>query len=165
MSNGRVGVLLAPVEAVQLTSLIDDFRELLDGENDAGDPAVDRLTPSAYPDDDAADADFRAGTRRDLLDRRLIDAEKMRAALVRLRDAATGMTDEDLFTETVVEIDAADIDAWLRTLTAIRLVVATRLDIVDDDDDDRPAHDDRYRIYDWLGYRLESMVQAADELD
>ncbi len=40
-----------------------------------------------------------------------------------------------------------------------RLVLATRLGIRSDDDHD-PA-DPRFGVYDWLGYRLDGLVQAA----
>jgi hypothetical protein len=41
-------------------------------------------------------------------------------------------------------------------------VLATRLGIVDEDalDEDDP----RRGVYDWLGYRLEGLIQSADEL-
>ena len=55
------------------------------------------------------------------------------------------------------------IDAWLRTLTALRLVIANRLGIESDDDTHDPE-DPRYGVYDWLGYRLDGLVRAADEL-
>ncbi|MBO9627044.1 MAG: DUF2017 family protein [Microbacterium sp.] len=163
MTGRRVPVVIAPVEAVQLAHLLADFRELVHDGGDNGDPAVDRLAPRAYPDDDDASAQFRSATRGDLLSRRAADAAVVEATITPLRDAAEGMSDEEVFTERLIEIDEADVDAWLRTLTALRLVVATRLGIVDDGDerDDDP----RARVYDWLGYRLETMVQAADDLD
>ena len=58
-------------------------------------------------------------------------------------------------------IATADVDAWLRTLTAIRLVVATRLGITSDDE--QSGDDGRHDVYDWLGYRLELLIEAADE--
>jgi len=43
---------------------------------------------------------------------------------------------------------------------AIRLVLASRLGIVDADDHDED--DPRFGIYDWLGYRLHGLVTAID---
>ena len=43
----------------------------------------------------------------------------------------------------------------MRTLTAIRLVIASRLGI--EDEDDRDEDDPRFGVYDWLGYRLEGL--------
>ena len=44
-------------------------------------------------------------------------------------------------------------------LAAIRLVLATRLGIRSEEDHD--VDDPRFGIYDWLGYRLDGLVQAA----
>ena len=51
--------------------------------------------------------------------------------------------------------------AWLRTLAAIRLVLASRLgiEVAEDHDPDDP----RFGIYDWLGYRLDGLVAAVDD--
>ena len=61
----------------------------------------------------------------------------------------------------VVELDDLSVSAWLRTLTSVRLVMATRLGIVDDDDE-RPD-DPRFGVYDWLGFRLEGLLQALED--
>jgi len=52
----------------------------------------------------------------------------------------------------------ADAHAWLRTLAAVRLVLATRLGI--GDADEHLDGDPRFGIYDWLGYRLDGLVRA-----
>jgi hypothetical protein len=65
-----------------------------------------------------------------------------------------------------VDLDAAQVQAWLRTLTDVRLALATRLGIEDDEhvwdeDSDDPVavmHD----VYDWLGFVQETLVLAID---
>ena len=52
-------------------------------------------------------------------------------------------------------------DALLRTLAAIRLVLASRLGV--DDEDTHDNDDPRFGIYDWLGYRLDALLTALDE--
>ncbi len=59
-----------------------------------------------------------------------------------------------------LRLDPEDLQAWLRTLAAIRLVLATRLGIKTEDDHDED--DPRFGIYDWLGYRLDGLVRAAE---
>ena len=58
-------------------------------------------------------------------------------------------------------------EAWLRTLTSVRLAVATRLGITDAETAERLAElpDDDPRsflasVYDWLGFAQETMVNA-----
>ena len=55
----------------------------------------------------------------------------------------------------------------MRTLAAVRLVVASRLGIETEDDDAEARADDdedgRFGVYDWLGFRLDGIVQALDD--
>jgi hypothetical protein len=47
----------------------------------------------------------------------------------------------------------------LRTIAAVRLILASRLGIASDDD--RPVDDPRYGVYEWLAYRLDQLIEAA----
>jgi hypothetical protein len=59
------------------------------------------------------------------------------------------------------------VQAWLRTLTSVRIAVATRLGITDaesaqelselDDDDPRAF---MVSVYDWLGFAQETLIAA-----
>nr|WP_201469678.1 DUF2017 family protein [Microbacterium hydrocarbonoxydans] len=161
MSGQTVRVRLARVEGVQLARLVDDFRDLVGTDRDISDPAIDRLAPDPYPDDEDESRSFREATRDDLLDRRALDAEVVRATLSNLRGDVQEMSPAEAVAEHELGIPYADIDAWLRTLTALRLVIAERLGI--ESDDDRDPEDARFDVYDWLGYRLELLIDAADE--
>ncbi|ALX66911.1 DUF2017 family protein [Microbacterium sp. XT11] len=161
MTGQTIVTRISPVEAVHLSGLVADLRELLAENQDGEDAAVERLAPPAYTDDAPAAAEFRAGTRQDLLDRRSHDALIVETALSSLRDEYALLTEHDTFAERELLIPEAEIDAWLRTLTALRLVIAERLGIADDE---RIGDDERLPVFDWLGYRLELLVTAADEL-
>lgn len=162
MTELTVHVRMARVEGAQLAQLVDDFRELVGADRDATDPAIGRLAPDPYPDDEDASRSFRDATREELLDRRALDADVVRAALAELRGDLDSMSQSEAFTEHDLVIRQSDVDAWLRTLTALRLVIAERLGIESDDDHD--PDDARFGVYDWLGYRLELTIEAADEL-
>ncbi|NYF17128.1 hypothetical protein HDC37_001956 [Microbacterium sp. AK009] len=148
------------LEATHLGDLVDQFAELV--ADDAGDdPAVLRLVPDAYADDPEAAREFRDVTERDLLRRRRQDAQLVRTSL---SPAATltsvAMAGAEGWEEVDLVLDPATVQAWLRTLAAIRLVIASRLGITDEDqhDDDDP----RFGVYDWLGYRLEGLIRAIE---
>ncbi len=150
------------VEALHLDGMVEQFVELLEATVDPrSDQAVARLVPDAYADDPAAAREFRRLTQRELLERRLSDAETVRSVLGEVigphrRDLPL----DDATEEVVADLTADQTGAFLRTLAAIRLVLASRLGIESEDDHD--PEDGRFGIYEWLGYRLDALVQAVD---
>lgn len=163
MTDREIVLSMALLEGIHLSQLVEDFRELIGPERDLADPAIARLTPSPYPDDAEAAEAFASSTRDELLDRRVLEADTVRIGLSAFAVDTDALTEEDALAARETVIVDTDIDAWLRTLTAIRFVVAARLGIVTDDQHD--DEDDRFGIYDWLGYRLELLIQAADDLE
>lgn len=160
MSAQIVALEITRLEAAHLSRLVAQFAELVDGaETRDGDPAIRRLAPDAYEDAEAA-REFRDLTEGDLLDRRRDDAATVVATLAEASDIPEDPDDPRLLEAVVVALDAPAAGAWLRTLAAVRLVLATRLGIADTDDHD--ADDPRFGIYDWLGYRLDGLVSAID---
>ena len=163
MNTHQFPFRVALIEAQHLAELIDELTVVIAAADDAPDPAVTRLTPAPYPDDADASAEFAAATRDDLLDRRTADAAVVRRAL----DPFVDSEDDALPQESPEQIDIlirrGEIDAWLRTLTALRLVIATRLGVTADDEHD--LDDPRFGVYDWLAYRLDGLVAIADAMD
>jgi hypothetical protein len=160
--SDRVVLLeVSRLEAAHLSRLVGQFAELLDETSPMdGDPAIARLVPTAYPDDEDAAREFRSLTQTDLLTRRRADAE---IVLSSLADAARIPEDPDdpaLLEEVEIRLEAESARAWLRTLSAVRLVLATRLGVTEADDHD--PDDPRFGVYEWLGYRLDGLVSAID---
>jgi hypothetical protein len=136
----------------------------LDGPAQApDDPVLRRLLPDAYRDDPEGAADFRRFTEQGLRETKVRNAQTLIGSL-----EAGGMADEPQADDVDVDLDADQVQAWLRSLTDIRLALATRLGITDDDQDhwsalseDDPAYS-MHAIYDWLGFVQESLVLAID---
>ncbi|WP_345750421.1 DUF2017 family protein [Microbacterium rhizophilus] len=157
MTDRAVLLALTRIEAVHLADLVRQFAELVDGTPATPDPAIERLTPDVYPEDPDASREFRAVTRADLLRRRAQDARVVLDGLAGIDQAGDDLAPVE------VSLAAEQVEAWLRTLAAVRLVIASRLGIVDEDEDRAgPDEDPRYGVYEWLGYRLEGLVQAAE---
>ncbi len=114
------------------------------------DPVLARLFPSAYAEDEAAATEFRRYTEASLRDGKRADAETV------LKTAAPGL----------VELDAEQAQAWLRSLNDVRLALGTRLDVTEDihlELEEMTEDDERYAAfvtYDWLTYLQDSLVQA-----
>ena len=115
------------------------------------DPALRRLLPDAYADDDEAAARFRQFTERDLRARKVADAARVLQMLDR---APRGFV-----------VDGDDVRRWVGFLNDARLALGARLEITEDahewlealpDDDPRAG---LYQVYDWLTFLQESLVQ------
>lgn len=161
--SGGVAMEITRLEAAHLSGLVGQFADLVGDTVDQSDPAVRRLSPDVYPDDPEAAGEFRALTGADALARRQGDA---RIVLATLRSAAQLPDDPDdpALTEAVaVVLDREQAQAWLRTLAAVRLVLATRLGIVESGDE--REDDPRFGVYEWLGYRLDGLVRALSGPD
>ena len=111
------------------------------------DPAVRRLLPDAYADDERAE-EFRRLMDSDLRAEKVVSLQR----LVRSAEQADG---------TIVVTDA-DVDGWLHAINDIRLVLGVRLDITEDDRPRRlPARDPRRPMlaaYDWLTWLQDAVV-------
>ena len=120
------------------------------------DPVLQRLFPDAYPHDAAASSDFRRFTERELKTTKVTDAQ---VVLDRLAGTDLGAGD--------LRIPPDEVQAWLRTLTSVRIAVATRLGITDAESaeelSDLPDDDPRVfmvSVYDWLGFAQETLISA-----
>ena len=135
------------------------------------DPVLQRLLPDAYRDDPEDAGEFRRFTERSLTSAKVLNAETLIGSLV-----DGGLTFGDLPDDLMgsdgdpveVELDADEVQAWLRALTDVRLSLAVRLGIETDEDTYLVAQseDDAIAamsdIFDWLGYVQETLVAALD---
>jgi hypothetical protein len=144
------------------------FADVSEGDLDPvwDDPAVRRLFPDAYPEDPEASVDFRRYTIESSTDRKLQNVEELIASLVHGRDpeaiAATLAGADDV----LVRLNPAQVQAWIRSLTDLRLTLAARLGIEEDGDEPEPTDEDAaaiFDIYDWLGWVQDSLVTALSE--
>ena len=149
LPDGAILLRMTPNERAILRALVDDLRTIVgdetptpglweaddpppapgsdadaagDGEGDPSawaetDPVLARLYPDVRPDDPAWSAGFRDLVRGDLDDARREHIAAVEASL----DART--------------IDDVDAEAWLHVLNDLRLVLGTRLGVIDDGDD------------------------------
>jgi hypothetical protein len=138
--DGDFDVTLGEHERALLGQLIGQLRELLSTDS----AALARLFPPPYGDDEERNQGYAALAGSELVERRL-------AAL-----DVVGSTLE----ETVLSQE--QLEAWMRSINDVRLVLGTILD-VDDSHVPPPADSDElpmYAAYEYFGMVLEHIVRA-----
>ena len=163
--SGKLTLKLNDAEHGVLSQLFEQMSELLtdpDGQsgtdplaqllNMSGstqiseDPALARLFPDGYSDDEHASADFRRFTEQDLR------AQKQ-TALATARETLTDWTGK----ANVSDQQAQD---WLRALNDLRLVLGTRLEITDEGDRDFDSDEPGMHLYNYLTYLQGTLIDA-----
>jgi hypothetical protein len=127
------------------------------------DPVLARLFPTAYMGDEEAAAEFRRFTEGTLRDGKAAGAA---AIIDTLEEAGLPPQLGDQKVVIDVELDREAALVWLKSFTDLRLALATRLEVEQDDEpfwralpDDDPrsqAHD----IYEWIGALQETLLDA-----
>jgi hypothetical protein len=151
-----IRIVLETEEAMLLSELADQVDSvLLLGEAD--DPALGRLLPNAYPEDLEASDEFTRYTRESLVDGK-------RQAAQSVRDATAVEHPDDGVVQ--IELDQAQAWGWLTFLTDLRLILAERVGLDDDEDDaDVETRDDYLRAaYEWAGFVQGSMLEVLDPI-
>lgn len=136
--RGGVELRLPDEEREFLRTLAPDMRELLGTPDD---PAVGRLFPPAYTDDDDHQTAYRLLAGTELMESHL-------AALDAL-EAAAGAD----------HLDDEQAHAWMRALNEVRLVLGTRLDVTEEGTE-RPTSRDDPRLPGFAAYDYLSELQA-----
>jgi hypothetical protein len=142
-ADGGVELRLTREERALLTGLAGELLVLLDGE--PGDPALRRLSPPAYDDEQDEDA------YRELMGGELLAGRREALELIARTAEQERLSPEEA-------------DAWLRALNDLRLVLGTRLDVKEDtfleelqpEDPRAPA----LAVYGYLSWLQEQLVAA-----
>lgn len=154
------------IETAHLAQILEQYIELLQDSIDEGaDPTLKRLTPKAYLEDESAQKQFARFTAGELLIRRRDDALKALKSLGDFEDASaiSEQAEDYAITERTIALDSVSAHAWIRTLSSLRLVFASRLGILEDENVSfETRQQPRYAVYEWLGYRLEGLVETID---
>lgn len=163
--SGKLTLKLDDAELGVLSQLFEQMAELLEHpESEAGadplakmlnmsgstqiseDPALARLFPDGYSDDEHASADFRRFTEQDLR------AQKL-AALTTVRESLDGWIGKS-------SITAQQAQDWLKAINDLRLVLGTRLEITDEVETDFEADEPGIHLYNYLTYLQGTLIEA-----
>lgn len=171
-SGGRFVLRADPTERTILADLVRQLVELVEPHDDADadplarmvgidpdaerpdDPALARLFPDAYDDDESA-SEFRRFTERSLRDAKVAHARTVLDGLEASGDK--------------VVLNEAQAISWLGTLNDLRLTLGSRLGITDERDDWEMLPEGHpaallFSLYDWLTFLQETLVHALSGL-
>jgi hypothetical protein len=163
--GGKITLKLDDAEQGVLFQLFEQMAELLnDSESESSadplakmlnmsgstqisdDPALARLFPDGYTDDEHASADFRRFTEQDLR------ATKI-AALATVRENLNDWTGKST-------VSAQQAQDWLKALNDLRLVLGTRLEITDEVETDFEADEPGIHLYNYLTYLQGTLIDS-----
>ncbi len=145
-SSGRYVLHLGKDERALLARLLGELRPLV---NDPVESSVARrLFPAAHPDDAEQEAEYQRLMRDDLVSSRLAAVDVVESVL-----GGSGRR---------VTLDDAQMQAFVQSVNAVRLVLGTLLDVTEDEDESRPelASSPEYQLYAYLSWLLDSAIQA-----
>jgi Domain of unknown function (DUF2017) len=145
-SSGRYVLHLGKDERALLARLLGELRALV---NDPVESSVARrLFPAVYPDDAELEAEYQRLMRDDLVSSRLAAVDVVESVL-----GGSGRR---------VTLDDAQMQAFVQSVNAVRLVLGTLLDVTEDEDESRPelASSPEYQLYAYLSWLLDSAIQA-----
>jgi hypothetical protein len=141
--RGDYEVRIPQNERAVLRQLAQELRELLP----TSDPALGRLFPPAYQDDEEANAEYARLMRDDILAERTAAIDTFERTI-----DARRVTEEELL-------------AWMGSVNDLRLVLGTRLEVTEEmyerEIDEHTPNANQLAIYHYLGWLVEQMVEAV----
>ncbi len=155
---GETAHLIAPPEDVPSDPLVD-LVGIDPSAHTPEDPAVLRLFPDAYADDDQASAEFRRFTQRELQHVKADRLERVQAIVEQM----AGLVEDE---EATLQVSDEDAEVFLAAVNDVRLVLASRLDIVADDQDVTAGWDDddprrqQHDVYQWLTWLQSTLLET-----
>lgn len=165
--NGQITLSLDLSEREVLGQLFDQMEQLLDeltsqetsdplelmlGMNGSTqiskDPALARLFPDGYTEDEHASSDFRRFTEQDLRQQKVAALNEVRKAIQASANATA--------------VSALEAQSWLKALNDLRLVLGTRLEISDENDFDFDSDEPGIHLYNYLTYLQGTLIDALN---
>ncbi|NBW92359.1 MAG: DUF2017 family protein [Actinobacteria bacterium] len=136
-----------------LNSLLDQLRDVL--MNDSNSDVARRLFPAAYHQDEQHEHEYQRLMRDELLSSRLASLTLTSSMLERDHEASQ------------VNLTSDELDALMRSINSLRLILGTLLDVDEDEfevvlEEDDPGYG-QYQLYLYLGWLLDWIVRVQTE--
>ena len=138
-----------------LNGLLDQLRDML--MHDSSSDIARRLFPAAYHQDEQHEQEYQRLMRDELLSSRLASLS-----------LTTSLLERETNSDSIV-LSADELDALMRSINSLRLVLGTLLDVDEDEfeahlAEDAPAYG-QYQLYSYLGWLLDWIVTVQTEFN
>ena len=138
-----------------LNGLLDQLRDVL--MHDSSSDIARRLFPAAYHQDEQHEQEYQRLMRDELLSSRLASLS-----------LTTSLLERETNSDSIV-LSADELDALMRSINSLRLVLGTLLDVDEDEfvahlDEGDPAYG-QYQLYSYLGWLLDWIVTVQTEFN
>ena len=138
-----------------LNGLLDQLRDVL--MHDSSSDIARRLFPAAYHQDEQHELEYQRLMRDELLSSRLASLS-----------LTTSLLERETISDSIV-LSADELDALMRSINSLRLVLGTLLDVDEDEfvahlDEGDPAYG-QYQLYSYLGWLLDWIVTVQTEFN
>jgi hypothetical protein len=138
-----------------LNGLLDQLRDVL--MHDSSSDIARRLFPAAYHQDEQHEQEYQRLMRDELLSSRLASLS-----------LTTSLLERETNSDSIV-LSADELDALMRSINSLRLVLGTLLDVDEDEFESHLAEDDpaygQYQLYSYLGWLLDWIVTVQTEFN
>ena len=138
-----------------LNGLLDQLRDVL--MHDSSSDIARRLFPAAYHQDEQHEQEYQRLMRDELLSSRLASLS-----------LTTSLLERGTNSDSIV-LSADELDALMRSINSLRLVLGTLLDVDEDEFEAHLAEDDpaygQYQLYSYLGWLLDWIVTVQTEFN
>ena len=138
-----------------LSGLLDQLRDVL--MHDSSSDIARRLFPAAYHQDEQHEQEYQRLMRDELLSSRLASLS-----------LTTSLLERETNSDSIV-LSADELDALMRSINGLRLVLGTLLDVDEDEFEAHLAEDDpaygQYQLYSYLGWLLDWIVTVQTEFN
>ena len=112
------------------------------------DPALARLFPDGYSNDEHASADFRRFTEQDLMQQKIAALNDVQISL-QVNDGNS-------------EVTPNQAQSWLKAINDLRLVLGTRLEITDENEFDFDSDEPGIHLYNYLTYLQGTLIDSLN---
>lgn len=142
----QMGQLLHELNAQETIDPLEIMLGMNGSTQISDDPALARLFPDGYSDDEHASADFRRFTEQDLRQQKI----------AALSDVRENLDDR----ENPTTVSAQQAQSWLKAINDLRLVLGTRMEIMQENDFDFDSDEPEVNLYNYLTYLQGTLIDA-----